>query len=195
MPEDKAWAEFKTPLNKRVLLNFCQDVERLLRINPFLDIKKWEKLSDQHFLFHAINHSQNPAFEITTDLQIQKKTDGLEILYRRGLKSSTAFTIQEITNGSKLTITEKYTGLPEEKRRQKLHKVDKSLNKWAENLQEFLIDWHRWSWFSPWRYYKNRIWLPMRPTARRVTYLILCISFIEIVLIALGSAIYIIEYK
>ena len=193
--EDKAWAEFNTPLDKNTLLEFCQDVERLIRINPFLTINKWEKLGEQHFLLHASNQSQIPSFNIETDLNVFSKSDGLEIHYQQGLKSSTAINIDDTAKGSKLTIVEEYNNLPQQDRLNHLQEVDKSLVKWAEDLQTYLISWRRWSWFSPWRYYKQHVWLRMNPSARRITYILLCISLIEFALIALGIAIYIIEYK
>ncbi len=193
--EDKAWAEFNTPLDKKSLHEFCLDVERLLRINPYLFIENWKKYSAKHFHLQAFNHSQEPAFNIETDLSVSTTSDGLEIRYRDGLKSSTSISTTDAGSGSKLTIIEKYENLPKEQRHKHLHEIDKSLRKWAQELQLFLISWHRWSWFLPWRYYKQHIWLPMKPTARRITYIILCISIVEIMLILLGTMIYFIEYK
>jgi len=39
----------------------------------------------------------------------------------------------------------------------------------------------------------ERVWLPMKPAARRITFLILVIGLADIVLIALGVAIYWVE--
>ena len=193
--EDKAWAEFNTPLDKNSLQIFCQDIERLLRINPYLIIEKWIKHSDHQFYLKVSNSSQQPAFNVETDLDVNTTPDGLEICYQHGLKSSTIISIDEAEPGSKLTIVEKYENLPKEQRVKHLHKIDKSLNKWAQEIQAYLINWHRWSWFAPWRYYKQYIWLPMKPAARRITYIILCISVIEVALLILGIGIYFVEYR
>ena len=193
--EDKAWAAFNTPLDKDSLLEFCQDVERLFRINPYLVFKKWEKIEDRRYRFHAVNHSQIHAFNIETDLHIQTTPNGLEVHYALGLKSNTVFTVEATPEGSKLTITEKYKTMEVDEHLSRLHEVDKSLTKWAEEIQAYLIHWQRWSWFTPWCFYMQRIWQPMKPAARRITYMLLWISIIEITLVGLGVIVYFIEYK
>jgi hypothetical protein len=40
----------------------------------------------------------------------------------------------------------------------------------------------------------RRVWQPMKPTARRISYMLVWISLFEIALIALGVAIYFSEY-
>ena len=193
--EDKAWVEFRTPLDQAALLEFCQDVERLFRINPYLVFERWERIAARQYRLHAVNFSQTPAFEIDTEMTVQPVSDGLEIRYSQGLKSSTRFSVGVLPKGSTLVIEEKYEGVLESERIHRLHEVDRSLTKWAEELQHYLLQWQRWAWFSPWRYYKKRVWQPMKPTARRITFMLLCISAIEIALIGLGIAIYLIEYR
>lgn len=193
--EDKAWVEFKTPLDQPALLEFLQDVERLFRINPYLVFERWEKISAQQFCLHAINHSQTPAFEINTEMTVLPNANGLEILYVQGLKSSTRFSVEVLPGGSRLVIEEEYEGVPEPERHRRLHEVDRSLTKWAEELQHYLLQWNRWAWLSPWRYYKQRIWQSMKPAARRITVILLYITAVEIALIGLGLIIYLIEYR
>jgi len=38
-----------------------------------------------------------------------------------------------------------------------------------------------------------RVWLPMKPAARRITFLVLVIGLADVILVALGFAIYWIE--
>jgi hypothetical protein len=40
----------------------------------------------------------------------------------------------------------------------------------------------------------ERVWLPMKPSARRITFLVLVIGLADIALIALGFAIYWLEF-
>ncbi len=40
----------------------------------------------------------------------------------------------------------------------------------------------------------KRVWQPMKPSGRRITYMLLWISLVEIALIALGAGIYWSEY-
>ena len=193
--EDKAWVEFKTPLDQAALLEFCQDVERLFRINPYLVFRRWETVSAGQYRLHAVNHSQTPAFEIDTGITVEPLQDGLEIHYSQCLKSSTRITVRESSGSSSLVIEEKYEGVPESERLDRLGEVDRSLTKWAEEIQHYLLQWQRWAWFGPWRYYKKQIWQRMKPAARRITFLLLCISAVEIALIGLGLVIYLIEFR
>ena len=193
--EDKAWVEFKTPLDQSALLNFCQNVERLFRINPYLEFEKWEKISQQTYYMTAINSSQSPSFKVDTKLKVKNLINGLEIQYSNGIKSSTILNIEPADQGSKITITDNYNSRSKKQHITHLHEVDKSLTKWAEDIQQYLIHWKRWSWFSPWRFYKNRIWQPMKPAGRRITYMLLWISVFEIALIGLGVMIYFVEYR
>ncbi|MEE8379516.1 MAG: hypothetical protein V3R49_04005, partial [Gammaproteobacteria bacterium] len=75
-----------------------------------------------------------------------------------------------------------------------LHEVDQSIVVWVEYLQKFCISWNSWSKFAPWRWYMRRIWQPMKPTARRITYMLLWITVVEIALLALGAAVYFNEF-
>jgi hypothetical protein len=193
--ENKAWAEFKTPFSKSILIDFCRDIEQLFRINPYVEIINWEKLNSNDYSIELINHSQEPAFVLKTDMHVLETSNGLIINYVSGIKTNTQIQIEEIPEGSKLTITDHYslkkTGLQQDD----LKKVDKSLTKWAEEIQIFLIQWKHWAWLLPWKYYKQYIWIRMKPSARRVSYMLIIISLIEICLIGLGTIIYFLEFR
>jgi len=193
--EDAAWASFNTPLNTASLLNFCQDIERLLRINPYLEFEKWETIDDNKFVIRARNLSQDPALTMDTEIQVEHPSNGIRLLYNNGLKSSTTFKIEEAAEGTRLTIADDYTSVSEYERNTRLGEVDKSLVKWAEDLQRYLVLWKRWSRLAPWRWYMKRVWQPMKPAARRITYMLLWISVAEIALITLGIVIYFVEYN
>ena len=192
---DAAWASFKTPLDKNSLLVFCQDVDRLFRINPYLEFTKWQAIDDDRYQFQARNLSHNPPTDIELELQVEPQLDGVRIKYDRGLKSSTTFKIEAVPEGTQLTIIEDYDRVDEKERETRLDEVDKSLVKWAEDIQAYLIRWKRWSKFTPWRWYMTRVWQPMKPSARRITYMLLWISLVEVTLIALGVAIYFVEFR
>ena len=197
---DAAWASINTPLHPDSLLVFIQDIERLLRINPMLEFKKWDQLSTSHFFMAGRNISQETAFEFETDLHVKQLSNGIEIEYEQGIKSRTTFEVEsvELENsepGSKLTITDYYDRFDEEDGQNKLAEVDKSLVNWATDLQRYILKWQKWSRFGLWRWYMRRVWQPMKPTARRITYMLLWISVVEVALIALGAALYIAEYR
>lgn len=192
--EDVAWASIRTPLSEEQLLDFCQDIERLFRINPFLEFNNWSRLGNNKYRTSGRNISQDPAFNFESELSIDPQKDGLVVSYSAGLKSATHFKIEPDAVGSKLTVTEYYDRLSQEERQQRLHEVDKSLVKWVSDIQLYIMSWRKWSWLVPWRWYMQRIWQPLKPSGRRVLYMLLWISLAEVVLIALGFAIYWIEF-
>ena len=192
--EDAAWASVNTPLSVADLTTFCRDIERLYRINPMLEFQHFKTLGQQRYAYAGRNVSQETPFEFDYTFTVKELPDGIQVDYDQGVKSKTVFKIEPATEGSKLTITEYYERLPVEEREQHLHEVDKSLVVWANYLQRFLITWSRWSRFALWRWYMRRIWQPMKPTARRITYILLWITVVEIALIILGVGIYFAEY-
>lgn len=193
--EDAAWASVHTPLKIDDLKIFCQDIERLFRINPMLEFNRWENLDENEYRMVVNNVSQESPFELDTKLRVENQDEGLTIHYSNGLKKKTVLTFEATGEGSKLTIIDDYTGLSEDERKNRLHEVDRSLTNWVDYLQRFMITWQRWSRFAPWRWYMRRIWQPMKPVARRITYILLWISVVEVALIALGVSLYYIEYK
>ena len=194
LAEDAAWAAVNTPLPVDELKVFCRDAERLLRINPMLEFSKFQQGDRNRYRCSGRNISQEPPFEFDVAFSVTELPDGLRIDYDSGIKSSTVLRIEPAPQGSKLTITDHYERLPLEQREQHLDEVDKSLVVWAEYLQRYLLMWARWRRFAWWRWYMRRVWQPMKPTSRRITYILLWISAVEIALIALGVAIYFLEY-
>ncbi len=192
--EDAAWASVKTPLKLDELKAFCADIERLFRINPMLEFKQWEKLADDSYRMAVKNISQETPFELETELQLEYQADGITIHYSNGVKKKTVLQFEPSTEGSRLTIIDDYAGLSETERQEHLHEVDRSLTNWADYLQRYFILWQRWSRFGLWRWYMHSVWQPMKPTGRRITYILLWITVVEIALLALGTAIYFIEY-
>lgn len=192
--EDHAWASFLINMDPDSLRVFCQDTERLFRINPFLEFTTWKQTDENQFNFCGKNSSQEKSFEFELDLTVEPTDQGFIIHYAQGLKNSTTFAIEADPQGSKLTITEDYSNTPSEEREARIHKVDQSLVTWAKNLQEYLATWIKWSRIAPWRWYMKRIWQPLKPTGRRIVYMLLWISLVEIALLALGASIYWVEY-
>jgi hypothetical protein len=193
--EDAAWAAVNTPLSVNDLKTFCLDVERLFRINPMLEFKSFKSLGDNRYSMVGRNISKEGAFDFDVSFKVSALEDGLKIDYDNGIKSGTKVKIEDAPTGSKLTITDFYEALPAEEREKHLDLVDRSLVRWAEYLQRFLVMWSRWHRWTPWRWYMRRVWQPMKPMARRITYMLLWISAVEVALIALGVAIWFLEYS
>lgn len=192
--EDAAWASLNTPLSIDELKAFCRDIERLYRVNPMLEFTNWQSVDDNQFTFSGKNISQETPFDFETNLKVSEQPDGFRVDYSQGIKSSTTFSIEPAEQGSKLTIVERYEGLSEEDRKSRMDEVDKSLVTWAGYLQKFILTWSKWSRVRPWRWYMSKVWQPMKPSSRRIVYMLLWISVVEVAVMALGVAIYFTEY-
>ena len=191
--DDAAWAAINTPLSVDELTNFCQDIERLFRINPMLEFSDWQQLAENSYRMAVKNISQEQPFEIDVEMDVEHQPDEIIVHYKSGLKKQTIFRIEPSEFGSKLTLIDEYRFV-EPGGNEKINEIDKSLVNWADYLQRYLILWKKWSKHGWWRWYMKRIWQPMKPTGRRITYMFLWITVVEIALIALGAGIYWSEY-
>ena len=197
--KDAAWASINTPFSVDELKLFCQDIERLFRINPMLIFKKWQVLDAHRYRFSGQNISQIVPFDFDLVLTVSPIADGVKIDYQHGLKSST-FVIIEPNEGNaqwrtRLTIIDNYDTESESVSKQQLNTVDKSIAIWAEHLQRYLHSWNRWSHIGLWRWYMQNVWRPMKPAGRRITYILLWVMGLEVVLILLGAGIHYLEYS
>lgn len=192
--ENSAWAEFNTPLQVTQLKAFCSDVERLFRINPYLEFKRWQNTAENQFHVSGRNTSQAEPFDFDFDMTVDDIGQGVRVTYKNSLKLTTTFKVEAAEQGSKLTIIDEYADISAEEAVARANEVDKSLVAWANYLQRFILMWKKWSWLAPWRWYMRRLWQPMKPMSRRITYMLIWITVFEIALIALGVAIYLVEY-
>lgn len=192
--ENSAWAEFITPFDVNRLKAFCSDVERMFRINPYLEFKQWQKIADNQFHVTGRNLSQEEPFDFDYEITVSETDRGWQVFYKNALKLSTTFKVEPAEQGSKLTIIDEYVNLSAEEAAARAKEVDKSLVTWANYLQRFILTWKKWSWLAPWRWYMRRLWQPMKPMSRRITYMLIWITVFEMALIALGVAIYLVEY-
>ena len=188
-----AWAAVNTPLTPPELLAFCrEDVERLLRINPYLEFACWQRLADNRYHFCGRNSSQAQPFDFDLELGVEETPEGLRIRYSGGLKQETLFEVEPSAHGSRLTIRDIYPALADELN---TGAVDRSLTTWAADIQKYLVTWKQWRWLPPWRWYMRRVWQRMKPTGRRIAYMFWWITLVEIALILLGAGIYMAEYR
>jgi hypothetical protein len=179
--EDIAWVRIATPLLADDLREFCQDIQRLLRINPMLEFIEWRQLSPNHYYLQAKNLSNDKT--IATELNCEETKDGFKINYSEGIKSASFIRIEKNakSKGSSLVIIDDYSSrFSESERKQRLAEVDSSLEIWGKYLYSYLKNWQRWHWFPPYRWYMRRIWQPMKPSARRIAYMLIVISFFEL---------------
>jgi len=171
---DAAWVKIESNLSADDLLEFISDLERVYRINSFMEFEIW-----QQEYFKALNLSNNKT--IDTKFKVQKLSDGLLVTYSSLLKTSTCFQVEPAANGSLLVITDDYSATSEEERKTRMDEVDQSLVQWGNDLHRYLKNWQRWSRFAPWRWYMSRVWLSMKPSGRRIVRWIILITLAEFV--------------
>ena len=186
---DAAWVVLETPLAPAELAAFCGDLERLYRINPFLEFASWEQSAPDRFRAEVLNHSNGQRTVMAAT--VSRMSDrALRVDYLEGIKKNTCFEVQPTPDGSRLTITDEYAPTGAGARDAA---VDRSLHAWGVALKAYLERDRRWGWIPLLRWYMQRVWLPMKPAARRITFLVLVIGLADVILVALGFAIYWIE--
>lgn len=190
---DASWVIVDTPLSLPALRGFCADTERLFRINPYLEFQAWQR--DGADCYHAKYRNLSNQQTVVLELRMERTSpDEFSAVYGDGIKACTRFVLEPAGAGSRMTITDEYSRLPDAERAQRIDEVDKSLNAWGWALHEYLRHEQRWGRFGLWRWYMRRLWLPMTPRSRRIAYMLVILAAAEMVLILLGAAIYWIEF-
>jgi len=195
---DLAWVAIETELGAEELSRFCQDVERLLRVNPAYVFRRWEAVGDDAFHWVALNESN--ACEIDTRLFVERLPDGVVVTYATGLKARTTFRVEPgpghtAGGGAKLVITDDYGGTPEADRTKRMDEVDKSLIQWGHGLHRYLRQWKRWSGVALWRWYMRRVWQPMRAMARRIVFLLIVVTALDFIVFLMVFTIFWLELE
>lgn len=187
---DRAWVRIATGLSPAALMDFCRDVERLLRINSMYELEEWQPLGERRFFMRL--HNLSNGRELATSISVEPRPDGLRIAYADDLKTATEFRVEPPAmdggesetgagGGAVLVVIDDYSGTPETERRARADEIDKSLVWWGHDLHRYLRHWARWSWCRPWRWYMRRVWLPMKPKARRITFVLIAVTVFELV--------------
>ncbi|HJL66338.1 MAG: hypothetical protein CL388_02065 [Acidiferrobacteraceae bacterium] len=190
--EDSAWVSIDTPFNTKELRAFLDDIERLYRINSMLVFDSWQLINDKEFSFKLKNLSNGRLLE--SALSIDSSDDGIKVSYQQGLRTSTSFHVEPKDDGnSRLIVTDDYSGTPASEREQRIDEVDKSLVNWGNDLHGYLHRWKRWSWVPGWPWYMRKIWQPMKPMARRITYILYVVTVAEMILFLLVFTVFRLE--
>jgi hypothetical protein len=192
--EDKAWATIQTTMRPAELQKFCRNLERLYRINPYNEFSTWKEVAPGQI--HTEFRNLSTMQDCSLDLVLKIKSDSsFSVHYAQGVKAATNFEIQPTKQGSSLTITDDYNRLSAEERTQRLDEVDKSLPAWCQAIFEYLRRHKRWGWFAPWRWYMHLVWLPMKPSARRIVWLIYLITLAEFAFFLFVALIWWLEHR
>lgn len=190
--EDCAWVSIPTPFDRDELRRWLEQPEALYRVNSLLEITGWRRENAQRTYLQGRNLSNGLTLDL--GLELSPDTDSLRVDYEQGLKRATLFAVEPAEQGGfQLRITDDYSGWSEPERESRLAEVDRSLPQWGQDLHRFFRAWHRWSRFPPWRWYMTRIWLRMKPSARRITRWVIWIGIAELVAFLVVFAVFVVE--
>jgi hypothetical protein len=190
-PADAAWVIVDTPLAPDRLAEFCRDLERLYRINPYLEFRHWRP--SPHGGIDAAWRNLSNGRDIELRLTpAPGPEERLVVHYDRGIKQSTCFEIAAAPGGSRLTITDIYPAVASQPAPDTAE-VDRSLHAWGVALRDYLRREARWGNIAIWRWYMRQVWVPMKPAARRITFILLLVTLAELALFALVMVIYWLE--
>jgi len=190
--EDRAWVVIMTPLPIEELRSFCSRLEHLYRINPYLEFLQWRQTAPEHF--HVEFRNLSNERDIVDDIVLERESENVfRVRYQKGIKRHTEFRLEPLAEGSRLTITDDYGGLAANERQAREAEVDKSLNAWGHALHVFFRRWKRWSRIAPWRWYMLRVWMPMKPSARRIVWMVILVTIVEFFFFLVVLLIYLLE--
>ena len=176
--QDAAWVRIPTRYSVEELRRQLQDVEVLMRLNPYYYFTRWQKTGKD--TFHAEFENQSNQQQVSVDVAVEPGPgSGLTLRYGTGMKQRTIFSIESSEQGSMLFITDDYSGTTEEQRRQRENEVDRSLAAWGEALRVYLLRLQRYRRVPGWRGYIRKFWIPMKPSARRIVWLLWIITVVE----------------
>lgn len=189
---DAAWVSIPAPQTPTQLATLCRDVEAIYRVNPYLHFRLWREAGPGRY--HAQYRNESNKQELALDMTVRSGPDlGLTVEYAQGLKRRTVFAIHPFENGSRLTITDDYERLAPAEREQRASEADKSLHAWGEALRVYFLRFRRYGWVPGWRWYMRRLWIPMKPSARRIVWLLYLITAVEFGFFLFVLAIYLLE--
>ena len=173
-PENAAWVDVDLPQSAREVPACLRDIERLLRLNPHLEIRRFAAAAGG-FELEALNEMNGLA--VSGRLTFRESGPGrFSLEYERGLKLATEIAIEPLGAGARLRIRETYRQ-PESDA--ELAQVDRSLTPWGQAIRRHFLGLARWGRLPGYRRWRERVWLAMRPRERRVTRLIVWATAIE----------------
>lgn len=194
--DNSAWVTIEIPAPAAELFVFLQNIERLFRLNPYLDIKHWQEIeAGRRFHLAALNEMNGVHYDLDIGVEDNAANSRLLLRYSQGLKDALEITLQEATDPGKtiLTLREHYHQPTEAQREQQLKEIDHSLIPWGNGIRTYVQGLRRWSWFWPYRWYREKFWLGMRPTHRRIARMIAWVTALEFVVFLFVFVIYWLE--
>ncbi|MCX7150222.1 MAG: hypothetical protein NTY05_12565 [Rhodocyclales bacterium] len=190
--EDRARAEAHIPIGADAMFEFVSDIERLLRLNPHLDIETWQHLPDG-IRFAALNETTGRRIETVVRVATMRATHSIVLSYTDGLKQATTLVVERVDgDGCRLIVTEHYPVIADAQD-PRVAEVDRSLIPWVTAIRRHLLERKRWGWLPGWHWWAGRFMLGMPPRQRRIVRMIVWVSVLEFVVFLFVAAIFWLE--
>ena len=184
--KNAAWVVIPTRLTTAVLFNFCRDIERVFRLNPYLKIISWRERNANKYEIELENYSNEQVIEVSAQIKVEELQNELQLNYSSGIKNKTYFIVEETDRGAQLMIVDDYG----ESNQQVVEQVDKSLSAWGNALERFFAAYKLVRHF-PWAdKIINRWWIRLNPSGRRIIYILMVITAIELLALLLFVILY-----
>lgn len=153
---------------------YLRDVERLLRLNPYLEIRRFAAVAGGYEI-EALNEMNGLAVSGRPTFR-ESGAGRFALDYERGLKLATEVSVEPLGAGARLRIRETYRQPQSDA---ELEQVDRSLTPWGQAIRKHFLGLARWGRLPAYRWWRERVWLAMRPRERRITRLIVWATAIE----------------
>jgi len=197
--EDAAWVVVELPLAPAAALAFIRDVQRLFRLNPYLEIQSWETVSGsgRGELHRArwVNEMNGIAGDFELAVVPAKSPPGFRLEYGAGLKRCTEVSVEPAGGErSTLTLRDIYDTPRGPDREQRLREVDRSLVPWGAAIRRYVQGLQRWGRWPPYRWYMTGYWLRMKPRERRIARLLIWTTALEFLVFLLVLGVFLVEH-
>jgi hypothetical protein len=187
--EDCARAETALSIDVDAVFEFVADVERLLRLNPHLEIDTWQRLPEGMRLA-ALNETTGRRIETAVRVETASATRSIVLRYADGLKRTTTLTVEGGDGlGCRLVVTERYPVIADAQD-PRVAEVDRSLIPWVKAIRRHLLHRKRWGWLPGWHWWHEEFLPGMAPRQRRIVRMIVWISVLEFLVFLLVAAIF-----
>lgn len=187
--EDCARAETALPIAADAVFEFVADIERLLLLNPHLEIETWQRLPDG-MRFAAQNEITGRRIDTTVRVETMQATRTIVLGYADGLKRATTLAVEgDEDHGCRLVVTEHYPVI-EDAQDSRVAEVDRSLIPWVKAIRRHLLGRQRWGWLPGWHWWYEQFLPGMAPRQRRIVRMIIWISVLEFLVFLLVAAIF-----
>ena len=179
---DFARVEISSPFDRHWMEEFLASPERALRINSQIEFASLEKTGENDWHMAGQDLMSGRAFDVR--FRQEKTNGGMRLVYdETSLKSFTEFAIKPRDDGTvSLVVTDDYSATGLRERTERADEVDKTIVQWGKDLHHYFYQFKRWSWLPGWKFYMRRVWQNMKPSARRISFLIMAVTAGEFIL-------------